>query len=201
MTINTILLVQLRAHLRRQNILPLIVAAIPGIPLGVYILKYADVRFLEMLLGGTLLVVFSLYFVWSGGKTRNYEFILGLCRRLLLRLPGRQPGDASGPPVIIYTALQPWHKDEIKSTLTSYFFLSGLIIIAAQASGGLVTTAVLTGSLISIPFIILGVILGSSFYRRLETRSLPAGSGGTDNPPGPAYRGQGVGRVLGKAVH
>ncbi len=70
MTINTILLVQLRAHLRRQNILPLVVAAIPGIPLGVYILKYADVRFLELLLGG-LLVIFSWYFVWSGGKTRN----------------------------------------------------------------------------------------------------------------------------------
>ncbi len=63
----------------------------------------------------------------------------------------------SGPPVIIYTALQPWDKDEIKSTLTGYFFLSGLIIIVAQAMSGLMTTAVLTGSLISIPFIIVGV--------------------------------------------
>jgi len=71
--------------------------------------------------------------------------------------------------VIIYTTLQAWPKDEIKSTLTGFFFLSGLIIIAAQARGGLVTTAVLTCSLISIPCIIVGVILGSSIYQKLET--------------------------------
>jgi len=71
MTINTILLMQLRAHLRRNHILSLTVAAIPGIPLGVYILKHADVRILEMLLG-ILLVVFSVYFVWSGEKLETY---------------------------------------------------------------------------------------------------------------------------------
>ena len=167
MTINTILLVQLRAHLRRQNILPLIMAAIPGIPLGVYFLKYADVRFMQMLLGG-LLVIFSLYFVWSGGRTKKlsvaWHYVAGFCSGFL--------GGSlamSGPPVIICTALQPWDKDEIKSTLTGYFFLSGLIIIVAQAMSGLVTTTILTVSLISIPFIILGVILGSRLYRRLET--------------------------------
>ena len=57
----------------------------------------------------------------------------------------------------------------MKSTLTGYFFLSGIIIIIAQAMSGLMTTAVFTGSLISIPFIILGVVLGSLIYRRLET--------------------------------
>lgn len=167
MTINTILLLQLRAHLRRRNILPLTVAAIPGIPLGVYILKNADIRFLEMLLG-ILLVVFSLYFICSGGKTRNlsniWVYVAGFCSGCL--------GGSlamSGPPVIVYTALKPWDKDEIKSTLTGFFFLSGLIILATQAMGGLVTTAVLTSSLISIPFIIGGVICGSAIYHKLET--------------------------------
>jgi uncharacterized protein len=167
MTINTILLLQLRAHLRRQNILPLTVAAIPGIPLGVYILKHANTRVLEMLLG-ILLVIFSLYFIWSGGKTRNlanaWVYVAGFgsgCLGGSLAM--------SGPPVIVYTALKPWDKDEIKSTLTGFFFLSGLIILATQAMGGLVTTAVLTGSLISIPFVIVGVILGSAIYRKLET--------------------------------
>ena len=91
MTINTILLLQLRAHLRLKNILPLTLAAIPGIPLGVYILVNANTRLLEMLLG-VLLLVFSLYFIWSGGKTRNLSSRLVVSRRLLFRLPGGQPG-------------------------------------------------------------------------------------------------------------
>ena len=72
MTINTILLLQLRAHLRLKNILPLTLAAIPGIPLGVYILVNANTRLLEMLLG-VLLLIFSLYFIWSGGKREIYQ--------------------------------------------------------------------------------------------------------------------------------
>jgi uncharacterized protein len=167
MTINIILVLQLRSHLRLQSILPLTLAAIPGIPLGVYVLKHANVWVLEMLLGG-LLVIFSLYFAWSGGKTRDlsrgWAYFAGFwsgCLGGSLAM--------SGPPVIIYTALQPWSKDQIKSTLTGFFFLSGLIIIAAQAMGGLITTAVLAGSLISIPFIVLGVLLGSAIYRKLAT--------------------------------
>ena len=124
MTINTILLLQLRAHLRLKNILPLTLAAIPGIPLGVYILVNANTRLLEMLLG-VLLLIFSLYFIWSGGKTRKLSsrwlYPAGFCSGFL--------GGSlamSGPPVIVYTALQPWDKDEMKSTLTGYFFLSGL---------------------------------------------------------------------------
>jgi uncharacterized protein len=167
MTINIILVVQLRPHLRFGHIVPLTLAALPGIPLGVYMLKHVAVWVLELLLG-VLLMVFSLYFVWSGGKTRRLArgwagaagFTSGFLGGCLA---------SSGPPVIVYTALQPWSKDEIKSTLIGYFFLSGLVIIAAQAVSGLFTPEVLTGSLLSIPVVILGVFLGTAFYRRLET--------------------------------
>jgi uncharacterized protein len=167
MTINIILLVQLRPHLRLQSIVPLTAAALPGIPLGVYILKNADVRVLEMLLGG-LLVVFSWYFVWSGGKTRNLSSIWSYAAGFGSGVLGGSLA-MSGPPVIIYTALQPWSKDEIKSTLTGFFFLSGLVILAAQAMSGLFTAAVITWSLLSIPFVVLGVFLGSWFYDKLDT--------------------------------
>jgi uncharacterized membrane protein YfcA len=167
MTINIILLLSLRRHLSLKRILPLAVAALPGIPLGVYILKNVSVWVLEMVLGG-LLVVFSLYFVWSGGKTRilarGWAYAAGFCSGCL------GGGLAmSGPPVIIYTALQPWPKDEIKSTLTGFFFLSGLFILAAQAASGLITTTVLSWSVLSIPFVVVGVFLGSWFYDKLDT--------------------------------
>jgi uncharacterized protein len=167
MTINIILLIQLRPHLSRKRILPLALASLPGIPLGVYILKNVPVWILEMGLGG-LLVVFSLYFVWSGGKTRplsrGWTYAAGFGSGVL--------GGSlamSGPPVILYTALQPWPKDEIKSTLTGFFFLSGLFILAAQAASGLFTIMTLSWSVLSIPFVIFGVFLGSWCYDRLDT--------------------------------
>jgi uncharacterized protein len=167
MTINLILVVQLRPHLRLQHIGPLTVAALPGIPLGVYILTHVAVRVLELLLGG-LLVVFSLYFLWSGGKTRQlsrgWAYVAGFSSGIL----GGSLA-SSGPPVIVYTALQAWPKEEIKSTLTGYFFLSGLVIIAVQTISGLFTPEVLNLSLFSIPFIVLGVFLGSAIYYRLAT--------------------------------
>jgi uncharacterized protein len=167
LAINVILLLNLRRHVSFKRIWPLVGAALPGIPLGVSSLKHMPIWVLETVLGG-LLVVFSLYFVWSGGKTRHlsrgWAYAAGFGSGCL----GGGLG-ASGPPVIIYAALQPWPKDQIKSTLTGYFFLSGLIIIAAQGASGLITAGVLMWSLLSIPFIVLGVILGSWCYDRLET--------------------------------
>lgn len=167
MTINIILLIQLRSHLSPKRILPLALASLPGIPLGVYILNTMPVWELEMVLG-VLLVVLSLYFIWSGGKTRRlsqgWAYAAGFGSGVL--------GGSlamSGPPVIIYTALQPWPKDEIKSTLIGFFFLSGLVILGAQAASGLFTSGVLTWSLISIPFVVWGVFLGTWCYDRIDT--------------------------------
>lgn len=167
MTINLILLIQLRPHLSLNRILPLAVATLPGIPLGVYALKNMSVWVLEMSLG-ILLVVFSSYFVWSGGTTRRLSRMWAYAAGFVSGFLGGSLA-ASGPPVIVYTALQPWPKDEMKSTLTGFFFLSGLVIIAAQALSGLITTEVLTGSLLSIPFVILGVVCGSACYQKLAT--------------------------------
>lgn len=167
MTINLILLVQLRPHLRLGHIGPLTLAAVPGVPLGVAVLTLVSARWLELLLGA-LLVIFSLYFLLAGGKTRTLSRGWAYAAGFLSGFLGGSLA-SSGPPVIVYTALQPWPKDEIKSTLTGFFFLSGLVILAAQALSGLFTPEVLRRSGFSIPFIIMGVFLGTAVYRRLAT--------------------------------
>ncbi|MBM4289167.1 MAG: sulfite exporter TauE/SafE family protein [Deltaproteobacteria bacterium] len=168
MSINIILLVTLRRHLSLKRIWPLAAAAVPGIPFGVYTLVSVPVWIMEMVLGGVL-VVFSVYFALSGGGTRNLARGWAYCAGFTSGFLGGSLA-ASGPPVIIYTALQPWPKDEIKSTLTGFFFLSGLIILAAQAAGGLITSRVLSLGLYSLPFIFLGVFLGSWCYDKLDSQ-------------------------------
>lgn len=167
MTINLMLLVGLWRQVRLARILPLTLAALPGIPLGVYLLTQVPVRLLELLLG-LILIGFAAYFFLAPGRTRvlgrGWEYLAGF-------LSGCLGGSlaASGPPVILYTALQPWDKDAIKATLTGYFALSGVLILAVQAWDGLFTQTVLLYGLFSIPVIFLGVMVGLWGYRRLDT--------------------------------
>lgn len=167
MCINLLLLVGLWRQMQLARILPLTVAALPGIPVGVYLLKHIPVRILELWLG-LILVGFAAYFIGSKGKTRvlgqGWGYLAGF-------VSGCLGGSlaASGPPVIMYTAVQPWSKDAIKATLTGYFALSGVIIIAAQAVEQLYTREVLLYGFFSAPFILGGVVMGLWFYRRLNT--------------------------------
>ena len=167
MAINLLLLLDLWRQIRFRRVATLTLAAIPGIPLGVYLLGRLPAPLLEMLLS-ILLLGFAGYFYRSRQQTRvlgrGWEVAAGF-------LSGCLGGSlaASGPPVIIYTALQPWGKDDIKATLTGYFFLSGLAILAAQAVNHFFTREVLFYGLISTPFILLGFLVGLVGYRRLDT--------------------------------
>jgi len=167
MAINLLLLLDLWRQIRVVRVLPLTLAALPGIPLGVYLLRHLPPRFLELLLS-LLLLGFAGYFFLARPRTRElgrgWEVAAGF-------FSGCLGGSlaASGPPVIIYTALQPWGKDDIKATLTGYFFLSGVFILGAQAVNRFFTREVLFYGLISIPFILLGFLVGLVGYRRLDT--------------------------------
>lgn len=167
MTINLLLLVGLWRQIRLARILPLTLAALPGIPLGVFLLKRLPVHYLELALG-SVLICFTAYFIWIKGRTqalgRGWKYLAGFASGCL----GGSLA-ASGPPVIIYTALQPWPKDDLKATLTGYFSLSGLLILVVQAWENLFTPQVLRYGLLSIPFIFLGVAAGLWFYQRLDT--------------------------------
>jgi len=71
--------------------------------------------------------------------------------------------------VIVYTALQPWDKDAIKSTLQAFFLFSGLLVVILQALTGLVTAPVLRFFAAGFPFLMAGTFTGSFFYGSVRT--------------------------------
>ena len=160
--ITLIILIQLRHHLEWKKIYPLIISSIPGVVLGVYFLRKVDQSIIHIILG-TILITYSLYSLF--GKTslksirEEWAYFFGF-------LGGCMGGafSASGPPVIVYTSLSSWSKDQIKVTLQGYFILSGFFVIAGQAAGGLTTIAVLRLFGASIPMLALGTYVGSIFY-------------------------------------
>ncbi len=160
-----LLLIQLRRHLEWGKILPLFAGSVPGIPVGVYYLKHMNTDALQMTMGVILVSygLFSLLFkpvIWE--MKRAGVYIIGF----LAGCMGGAMG-AAGPPVIVYTSLQPWTKDTIKATLQGFFFASGIVVVGLHALNGLTTQRVLTYFLISLPALVVGTYAGSFFYGRI----------------------------------
>ncbi|MFO7818577.1 MAG: sulfite exporter TauE/SafE family protein [Thermodesulfobacteriota bacterium] len=164
--INAILLFQLYKSLNIKRLITMLVATIPGIPTGVYLLKNIPAGYLQLTLG-IVLVLFAAYALFlklPKLKTgRKSEIAAGFLAGCL----GGSIG-ANGPPIIIYTAVQPWSKDEIKSSMAGYFFTAGIGISTTHAVSGLITGEVLAYFFAGLFSLVLGVFAGSKMYGKIS---------------------------------
>jgi uncharacterized protein len=162
LALTVLLLIQLREHLDWKKVYPLLAGTLFGVPVGVFLLKHLDTNLIQLVLGAVL-VGYALYGLASRLSLKGirtpwvylYGFLAGCLGGAL---------SASGPPVIIYTSLQPWSKDQIKVTLQGYFLASGLIVVLFQAASGLTTWSVMKLFALSLPAVIIGTLVGSHFY-------------------------------------
>ena len=165
----TILRIQLHAHVQFKRIAPLLIAAVPGMVVGAQMLKAVQARYLEVLIG-ILLTSFSLYLFISRPRRKELPGVWKWVAGFLSGILGGSIG-ANGPPVIIYTSLQPWGKNPVKSTLVGYFMLAGIGISSIHAAFGLITIEVLR--LFAVGFLpaMVGVMAGSFVYGKMNSSS------------------------------
>jgi uncharacterized membrane protein YfcA len=160
------LLVKLRQHWDWKKVYPLCLGSIPGAPVGVWFLNRTEAQFIQWTVGAVL-IAYALYSLLlkpaaqATGTAWAY-----LCGFIAGCLGGAI--SASGPPVIVYTSLQPWSKDQIKVTLQGFFVISGIVVIIFQAIGGLVTERVLFYFLAALPLLLGGTWVGSLLYGRMK---------------------------------
>lgn len=160
------LLVQLRQHWEWKKVYPLCLGSIPGAPVGVWFLNRTDAQWIQWIVG-VLLLLYALYGLLLKPTVRTmgtrwvyfFGFIAGCLGGAI---------SASGPPVIVYTSLQSWSKNQIKVTLQGFFVISGVVVIISQAIGGLVTERVLWYSLAALPLLLGGTWVGSLLYGRVK---------------------------------
>ena len=168
-TMTVTVFLQLRHQFDWKRLNPLIWGAMPGIVLGVFFLKRLDKEAIHWLLG-VLLIGFALYsllFRSSRKEIRKqWAYVFGFLSGCLGGAFG-----ASGPPVIAYTSLQTWSKDQIKVTLQGFFFLSGVAIGISHALSGITTFRVLHFYVSGLPALLLGAGLGSFFYGFINEES------------------------------
>lgn len=144
----------------------LIVSTLLGIPVGLWILRFAPEGLILGLLG-ILLVLFGLYNLvaprlppLSGGPV---AFVFGFVAGIL-----GGAYNTNGPPIVIYGALQGWSPERFRTTLQGYFFPTGLLILAGHGLAGMWTPTVISLYLYALPLILLAIFLGGKLNRRLE---------------------------------
>lgn len=164
---NTIVLFQHRWRADwKASVLPLTLFSLPGIPVGVWLLTWLDVRLLQGGLG--LILVFYALQRWLA---RPAPRPVGPVGKAAAGLAGGVLGgslNSAGPPILVYVSLQPWDKDLVKGTITAFFFTTGLGILATQAGGGLLTGEVRSLSLWCLPALVAGTVAGRMMYKRLD---------------------------------
>jgi hypothetical protein len=156
----------LRKSINLKCAFTLLAASLTGIPLGVYALKQISPQGLSICVG-VIMVAFTSYQLLVRPNPRPFgrrlTVLAGFCSGVL----GGSLG-VSGPPVIIYTTLQPWPKDRAKATLACFFALSNMFIIAAQAMSGMITVEVLHLYALCLPALLTGIFLGVKAYAHLS---------------------------------
>jgi uncharacterized protein len=160
------LLIQLRQHWEWKKVYPLCLGSLPGAPVGVWFLNRTDAQLIQWIVG-IVLIAYALYSLLLKPAVRAMGTAWAyFCGFIAGCLGGAI--SASGPPVIVYTSLQPWNKDQMKVTLQGFFVISGIVVVIFQAIGGLVTERVLWYFLAALPLLLGGTWVGSLLYGRMK---------------------------------
>ncbi len=165
LVINFTLISQMLKHVDHKKWILLFLLSLPGIPLGICILKYVDSRYIEILVG-CVIIFTSIFSMFSTSATKELNKFWACIAGFIAGFLGGCIG-ATGPPVIIYTSLQPWDKQQIKATMVSFFIFSGIGILICYIYNGLVTKQILMSFGYSVLPLISGVVCGMFIFNKI----------------------------------
>jgi uncharacterized protein len=143
----------------------ILVGAAAGMPLGLLLLVFVDPRILQVVIAVT--VILSTVFVWRGTRFRRVgrpqDFAAGLVSGVL-----NTSTSMSGPPVVLYMQGRGVEPNRFRATLGAFFLASNLIAIALFFSAGRLTLEILLMTLVALPLVIAGYLVGNRVYMHLD---------------------------------
>jgi len=141
----------------------LLLATVPGIPIGTMLLKGDYQRMGEIVLA-LIMIGFSGYSLFKPKLIEPIKEWLAYPFGFLAGILGGAY-NSNGPPVIIYGTLHRWLPDEFRATLQGYFLPSSVIIVAGHGLGGLWTSEVCTYFFLSLPLTLFTIWIGGRLQR------------------------------------
>ena len=158
-------------EIKPSRVLPFIIPGLLGVPLGLWVLRYADPASFK-LGAGLLLSTFPVFMLlwrnqpavtWGG---RRADAAIGFLGGILGGLAG-----LSGAPPTIWASLRGWSKDQKRGVFQSYNLAILATALAGHVMAGRLTPTLGLLVLLALPGTFLGAWLGVATYRRLNDRN------------------------------
>ncbi|MCS7460523.1 sulfite exporter TauE/SafE family protein [Paenibacillus doosanensis] len=161
-------------HIDRAVLIRLAAAAVIGIPAGLVVLRYTPAFVITFGLG-VFLIVYGGYCLLKKTLSSAIERPLLNDRGWVLPF-GFASGvlgsayNFNGVPVVVYGTLRRWHPERFRGTLQAHFLISGVLVVAGHALGGLWTADALVMYGYSLPAILCATALGVYVNKRIPAK-------------------------------
>jgi len=148
----------------------LVLFAMLGIPLGIWLLTGADERLVKSTLA-VIIIAFALYSIFGRTIRLDTDSRIGLFLCGLLSGVFGGAYGLNGPPLVMYGAMRRWSAQHFRATLQGYFLPASLMGMSGYWINGLWVTQVTTLFLWSLPAVLLATFLGRMINRRMDGTS------------------------------
>ena len=147
----------------------LVIATLPGIPLGLLVLTSFPPPVVKTMLA-VVIMTFSGYCLFGRIKPRLADDRLAWAFGFAGGVLGGAYG-MNGPPLVVYGALRGWSPEVFRATLQSYFLPASAIGLYGFWATGLWGPEVTRYYLFSLPATVVAVIAGRAVNRRMTPRN------------------------------
>jgi hypothetical protein len=160
------LLLRYRRALNLRAVTRLVVAALVGIPIGLFALKNVDGQIILRLLG-VVLAVYAAYALLNlrlpAIQNQRWAYGFGFVSGILTGLY-----NTGGPPLVIYGTCRRWSPDEFRGNLQGIFIITSCLTIAGHALSQNYTSTVWQHFLAAVPAILAGLLIGYFAARHIN---------------------------------
>lgn len=166
-----VIVIQDWRHVQVRSATGLILASLPGIPMGVLLLAKGNEHVVKSLLG-LLIGGFSIYSLTAERRLHLEEDHPGwlLACGFLSGVLGGAYG-MNGPPLAIYGALRGWSPGHFRATLQGYFLPASVVGFTGYVVLGLYGAAIARYFVLSLPAVVIAVLLGRRINQRIKGQS------------------------------
>jgi len=163
----TLLLFYMRRHVDVKRAAFITLAAIPGIPLGAYLLSRLDQSVVKLAIA-ILIIIFSILLLLG----HSYRFrrealacgIVGFTSGILLTSTS-----IGGPPIVLFLLNQGLVKERFVGTVAASILFMGVVGIGTFSSLGMINIALLIKVAILLPGLYLGLYIGAKLLPRIDS--------------------------------
>lgn len=159
--LSSFMIFKIRKEIDKILLIRLIKGSMAGLFFGIFIYLYLDIRLLKMTVGALILILtILLIFKLTINRTNKRDFLSGGISGLLTTSIG-----VPGPPLLLYFSGARIDKTTLRSTTLAYYLFVYFASLVMQIWFGGTTKETWISSLLAIPPLFAGIILGQLLFK------------------------------------